>query len=329
MNKQKGGIEIYIIGLLLIFATIFVGNLLPFDKSLANPTTASIQDIPLVSGNNLQLKEPGITVVSTPTPTPSTPALSPTPPITTTPILPRCPIDDGVSHTNCDCPNNTKLVCNNGQCVSYQGDPSRCPLAYSGCRDVGTGFTCYDKPVIYLYPTKEMLVNVKLTIPGTVTVSIPTYPETGWQNVLAHPDGRLEYQGKAYSELYYETAVTKTVKPTTGIVISKQNLQTSLISLTTHLGLLPSEQKEFMEYWLPRLTKLNSPYIFVSVLTKEEKDLVDHVDISPKPDVFIEMLFYFKPLTFPIGPTTLTLPQKPPQRNGFTAVEWGGTIDNN
>ncbi len=191
---------------------------------------------------------------------------------------------------------------------------------------------CIGKPVIYLYPTKDTFVNVKLTIPGSLTISIPhispTSP-TGWQNILAHPDGKLEYQGKHYSELYYETAVTKTVKPTTGMVVATRNLQTSLTSLTTRLGLLPNEQKEFMEYWLPKLQTLNSPYIFVSVLTQEQKDSVDHVDITPRPDTFIEMLFVFKPLTTLTTPTPLTLPITPPQRKGFTAVEWGGTIDNN
>jgi hypothetical protein len=50
------------------------------------------------------------------------------------------------------------------------------------------------------------------------------------------------------------------------------------------------------------------------------------VNISPKPDTFIEILVYFKPLKQQIPLAPLILPVTP-KRIGFTAVEWGGTID--
>jgi len=55
---------------------------------------------------------------------------------------------------------------------------------------------------------------------------------------------------------------------------------------------------------------------------------VDKVIITPEPDTFIFFLAYFKPLSQPIQVKPLMLPLEPPKRVGFTAVEWGGTIDN-
>lgn len=186
---------------------------------------------------------------------------------------------------------------------------------------------CVGKPVIYLYPERDTLVDVRLTIPGTIVESDPLYPQDGWRNVLAHPSGELEYLGQNYRELYYETEVDKLNQPAQGMVIATSNLKMELTNITTQLGLIPVEQQEFLDYWLPKLYDLHAPYILFSLIDPAEKERIDHVDISPKPDTFIGFLAYFKPLS---APTTslpsLQLPQNPPDRIGFTAVEWGGTI---
>src|SRR6185437_2432981 len=107
-------------------------------------------------------------------------------------------------------------------------------------------------------------INVTLDIPGYVTQSIPTYPVSGWQNVIVHPDGTpdgtLSYENKTYNELYYEDATIKATPPTQGFVIKKSNLNSDLKTYTSALGLNTSEQNEFLAYWVPRLTKLNAPY---------------------------------------------------------------------
>ncbi|HSX40704.1 MAG TPA: SdrD B-like domain-containing protein [Candidatus Saccharimonadales bacterium] len=242
--------------------------------------------------------------------------------------------------STCKCvPSDSKLHCENNKVVGCEqgeldytssGLPDKCSrLAkqYPVCDNVPTGYYCIGKPVIYLYPTKDTLVNVKLDIPGTVTVSDPKYPDaTGWQNVLAHPDGTLDYQNKTYHELYYETSVSKSIVPQTGILVATGDLKQKLTSITSKLGLLPAEQQEFLEYWLPKLQALHSNYIFVSLLSQEQKDSVDKVSISPQPDTLIEYLFTFKGVEYPFAFAQWKLPQTPPQRVGFTAVEWGGTI---
>ncbi len=186
---------------------------------------------------------------------------------------------------------------------------------------------CEGKPVIYLYPTKPTLVSVSLTVPGVIVASIPQYPQNGWENVLAQPDGTLTYQGKTYSELFYESQVDRVSPSQSGVVITASDLREKLTEITFKLGLKPSEQAEFLGYWLPRLNQLNSPYILFSLTDPAEKERIDHVDITPAPQTRIEFLVDFKPLKEPIQVNPLILPVNPPKRVGFTEVEWGGTID--
>ncbi len=191
--------------------------------------------------------------------------------------------------------------------------------------DSGETF-CFGKPVIYLYPEKPTLVDVKLSIPGDIYISIPHYPTNGWQNVLAKPDGSLIYEGKEFNELYYESKVDVKNIPRNGIIIPMSNLSAKLLEITGELGLKKSEQEEFLQYWLPKLNELKKNYIVFSLIDTSEKERIDGVDINPKPDVFINFLAYFKGIDYPIAIDPLTLPT-PPARAGFTAVEWGGTIE--
>jgi hypothetical protein len=100
----------------------------------------------------------------------------------------------------------------------------------------------------------------------------------------------------------------------------------TLKNMTTQLGLKNTEQQEFLTYWMERLTDLHSKYILISVFSPEEKEIIDHVDIAPKPDTFIGFIFYYKAVSQPYTLPPISLPT-PPARNGFTAVEWGGIID--
>ena len=187
------------------------------------------------------------------------------------------------------------------------------------------GAWCIGKPVIYLYPKTPTVVDVKLNIPGEIYISIPLYPDDGWKNILAEPDGSLTYNAKTYHELYYESKVKINEVPTDGIIIPVSRLKEKLWEITQKLGLKSSEQSEFLEYWLPKLRDLNKQYIIFSLLSVQEKERIDGVKISPKPDVFINFIAYFRGVDYPVAIEPLTFPT-PAERYGFTAVEWGGTI---
>jgi hypothetical protein len=237
---------------------------------------------------------------------------------------------DGPTTPGCQCPPYQEEMPGQAQqtpsqTVATVGGQNRSNGSGSGSGSSET--QCNSKPIIYLYPTKTTLVSVLLDIPGTVTVSDPLYPASGWKNIEAHPDGTFMYNQKSYQELYYESATIRANPPTEGIITTMGDLRVTLLDLTTKLGLNAFEQKEFMDYWMPELESLHSPYLFVSVFDKAEKEKVDHVVISPQPDTKIEFLAYFKAVDapFPVAP----LQVKPaPKRTGFTTVEWGGTIEN-
>ena len=187
----------------------------------------------------------------------------------------------------------------------------------------------YDKPVLYLYPEQPTYVDVKLEVPGFVIKSIPEYPDEGWQNVLAYPDGKLVYKGKTYSDLFYETSVFENPSNRNeGFLITRKNLYTDLDRLITAYGLRGKERSDFLEYWVPRLTQEGGTSYFTRVLTWDEKNKVDLVHINPPPDTFIHLLVEFHAVPESYEFKKQLLPKKVPQRKGFTVVEWGGRVIN-
>jgi hypothetical protein len=203
------------------------------------------------------------------------------------------------------------------------------PVGYEKYKDqCGNHQICFAKPVIYLYPIVDTFVDVTLSIPGIITKSIPEY-NNGWFDVLAHPDGRLEYQNTSYHELFYETEVPDAKPPKNGILFKKDEINLKLPEILRRLGLNQEESSEFMNYWMPEVLALKDDYIIFSIYEEAEKQRIDKIHISPKPDTRIEFLAYFKPVSFPVSVEPLILPEAPPARIGFTEVEWGGTIDLN
>lgn len=315
---------------------------------------------PEVPQPNLQLRTfPFITIPPRPTIpqtfTPNTP-LSPVSPGTpaTVPGLGGnyCPLDDiKPQGSSCTCLDSNAIACP-APPFTGPGIPQcphgefafRLPISDGPwyCIKIGTpGLTdpnppppppgcfasCIAKPIVYLYPEKTMFVDVSVATPGEIFVSDPLYPEGGWKNIEAHPDGTLYYQGKKYSELFYEsTVVTDIPMPETGFVVAVNDLYPKLSEVITKLGLKGREHDEFLEFWVPVLKQQKAPYIFFSILPPDVKDSVDRLHITPEPDTRIEIIAYFKALKKPITVEPLALPDTIPARIGFTEVEWGGTI---
>lgn len=343
------------VGLVLFFAVVAaVISILPSiptkNSSYGAENTTGIQFTPAPAKSSLQLETFGLTptpeanfvpVQGTPLATPTTTTPIITQPVFSVPtqtavVSPSAPnpatcagyVNSGVPvPSSCTCPDVYI------ECPYTTSDPTDVTVGPNGCLDplfVGdppkTGKFCIDKPVIYLYPTTPTVVNVAVQTTGSVVVSNPLYPQDGWKDILANPDGTFQYRNKQYSELFYETSVTNFQKPTNGITIPITHLSDRLNTLLNQLGLVGHEKEEFLSYWVPRLQALHSPYIYFSLLDPSSKAAIDSVDISPKPDTMIDFIAYFKPLTTPDNGAVLQLPPMP-QRKGFVAVEWGGVID--
>ncbi len=341
-KRNKEIIKFFITGFLVLCLIILVFTIYKIYQG--NVSRIASQD----EKSSLQLEVFNPSEASPPTPPPTFP-----PPAETGSA---CNHDNGipaelnngkpVKDPSCFCP-AFLIECKDKKCanlISYKGKPVdpkyACDygktnlggygIADSYCGTPGLaptdGIFCIGKPVIYLYPTKPTFVKVTVQTAGSIFISDPPYPTSGWENLLAYPNGKIEYRGKSYRELFYESNVKDVKRPSSGMTLDSRNLRTELDSIITKLGLINEEKTEFLDFWIPKLQNLNSNYIFFSLVEKDEKDRIDKVNISPKPDTTIEFIAYFAPLDHLFEGVPLDLPENPPARIGFTAVEWGGMM---
>lgn len=176
------------------------------------------------------------------------------------------------------------------------------------------------KPVIYLYPTEETEVTVKLDYNGELFVTYPEYND-GW-NVTAYPDGALinKSDKQEYSYLFWEGKTDIEYDFSTGFVVSGEETEEFLKEKLQYLGLVPQEYNEFIVYWLPKMK--NNPYNLISF---QEESYTDNavLTITPTPNSIQRVFMAYKPLAEKTEVPEQEL--QPFERNGFTAIEWGGS----
>lgn len=180
-----------------------------------------------------------------------------------------------------------------------------------------------DKPIIYLYPEKEINALVNLGNPKDITCSYPLYKNTGWK-IKANTNGELVdlETGRNLYALYYESKpVTEFKIETEGFIVRDIDTIEFLEEKLSVLGLNEREAEEFIIYWLPILQE--NEYNYIRFASTEEINKNMPLNIEPNPDTIIRVLMTYKGLKKPIevkGQELVT-----PERNGFTVVEWGGT----
>ena len=175
------------------------------------------------------------------------------------------------------------------------------------------------KPVIYLYPTVEQEVAVKLDYQGEVFVTYPEYKD-GWK-VTAKPDGTLinKADGKEYSYLFWEGKSKDKWDMSKGFVVKGEDTKNFLQETLAKMGLTPKEYNEFIVYWLPRMQ--DNKYNLIS-FSNEEYEERAKLQVTPKPDSVLRVFMVFKPLkkAVKVEPQEINAFE----RKGFTLVEWGG-----
>lgn len=178
-----------------------------------------------------------------------------------------------------------------------------------------------DKPIIYIYPTEETLVTIKLDFEGKLLHTYPLYDAaTGWK-VNAKPDGTLfdAQTNKEYYALFWEGQSKARLCPETGFVVKGTETVSFLEEKLELLGLSRREANEFIVYWLPRLE--TNAYNFIH-FAQESYTNRAKLEITPKPETLIRVFMEFQPLKYAktVNPQVLN----PVVRKGFTVVEWGG-----
>ena len=180
------------------------------------------------------------------------------------------------------------------------------------------------KPVIYLYPQQPTVASVQ--VDADIRRSAPMYvPNAGWQKVLALPNGQLLYNGSSYGSLYWEGYGAGTYPQiTSGTVVPRNQVVSTIRMQLAQQGLTTAEINDFMTFWQPKLPA--TPYTRLTWLTKAQLDQLAPLHITPQPQTVIRVFLDFAGLDQP-----LPLPSQhfsAPQRQGFTAVEWGGLLRN-
>ena len=179
---------------------------------------------------------------------------------------------------------------------------------------------CLDKPIIYLYPTMETQINVKLWKPQNLLHTYPKYNPEKWWNVIAQPNWDLEDMDtwrKLYA-LYREWKSDNETNFDEWFVVKWKDLIPFLEEKLAILWLNEREAEEFIVYWLPQME--DNAYNLIRFETKAEQDENMPLNITPKPDILIRVMMDWKAIDEPIE-----IPEQQlvtPERSWFTVVEW-------
>lgn len=178
-----------------------------------------------------------------------------------------------------------------------------------------------DKPVIYLYPEKEMDVEVKVNVKGTDAFFYPKYVDS-W-NFSATPNGDLSFGENTYNYLFWEATQQRmmtTVERHTGFLVSQAEVVSFLEEKLTLAGLNSKEQADFITFWGPRLAanKLN----FVRFEFNETCNRYAELNIEPQPDEVYRIYMTWMPLEAEIHIEEQEIERF--SREGFSVLEWGG-----
>jgi hypothetical protein len=185
--------------------------------------------------------------------------------------------------------------------------------------------TVIEKPAIYLYPTKEETIEVKLDFKGILGATYPVYNKTNGWIVHAKPNGELKnyFDYRTYNYLFWEGDYTFSKEHNSykdGFLIAKKNIVSTLQNKLAIIGLNNTEINDFVVYWLPVLNK--SEYCFIHFFINDNIDNCAFLYVKPKPDSEIRIYMEFKAVDKSFTFIEQTLPSI--KRTGFTLVEWGG-----
>lgn len=179
------------------------------------------------------------------------------------------------------------------------------------------------KPVIYLYPTQKMTINVKVAPNAWFKYTDPIYP-SNWWTVVSDKHSNIEYKWKIYPYLFWEwNAIWYEMRNEWFVIInSKISIENFLNDKLSLLGLNQKEISDFKEYWVEKLMLVKENYIFITFASKEQQDFDAPLEIYPKPDNIIRVFMDYKWLEK--YELVKPLEIKTPIRNWFSVVEWWG-----
>lgn len=178
---------------------------------------------------------------------------------------------------------------------------------------------------LYLYGNEGMNVAVKV---GTnVFAAMPSYnSENGYQITLKE-GGRMEVNGGLFDKISYDydPGLRKIVAPKNGIVVARSEVAATLRTYAAQLGLNEKETNDLVSHGKEKVV---SPYVFISYFDQKTSEQILPLSFFPKPDTYLNVVFYFRLLSqrppFTVQPLVAPLPL---ERNGLTAVEVSAIVE--
>ena len=177
------------------------------------------------------------------------------------------------------------------------------------------------KPMIYIYPTHDENITIKLGKPELLKTTYPKY--NGKWEITARKDGTIiDKSGRHYYGLYWEGNNTIEDSFTDGFLVHRSDLITFLEDKLEILGLNEKEANEFIIYWLPILEK--NEYNLIRFADEKTINEQMPLEIVPNPDTTIRILMEYKKGSKNDTITEQQLIKK--DRQGYSVIEWGGTL---
>ena len=179
------------------------------------------------------------------------------------------------------------------------------------------------KPIIYLYPEKQMEIDIQLNIIKNMKITV-VYPKFNdinntWK-VKAKPNGDIIINNKKYPYLFYELESYVPQFQNEGFIVKDEEAEIFLENKLKILGLNDKESTDFITYWLPILLKNK-----LSLCTFQNEAFFNSfkLNINPKPDTLIRIFLSIKKIDS--IPNIKEQKLEKIERKGFTVIEWGGS----
>ena len=181
------------------------------------------------------------------------------------------------------------------------------------------------KPVIYLYPTKEIDAEVTINVKeGNFTCVYPPFNasqtnQSTWK-VHAHPDGTMYVEGKNCPYLFWEAESKRSYDFSKGFIVTAKDAKDFLEEKLKFMGLNDREAFDFITFWLPVLLKNG-----VSICSFQFDNYTEQcpLQVNPKPDSVLRVFLAIKKVTGTVSIEEQEL--HPFERYGFSVIEWGGS----
>ena len=177
------------------------------------------------------------------------------------------------------------------------------------------------KPVLYLYPEEDMMVNVTFDNKDKLLSTYPKY-KNEW-NVFAKKDGTLiDENGRKYYALYWDEIIKHEEKFKTGFYVKSKDSIKFLEEKLFEMGFTDREANEFIMYWLPIMEQGGDNLVHFHFTEDRQKQ--NKINIEPEVDSLFRVSIEIKKVKKKVSIKEQKIERF--ERYGFSALEWGGSI---